>query len=128
VAEKSVTTKKSSPPYKGGVAARPSRADGVVLSTQEWITVHNLPELKTFRTELRKQLTPAEASFWRVLKNSKLDGRKFRRQVSVGRYVLDFYCPSEKLAVELDGAPHFTAAGREHDRERALFLQFFGIK
>ncbi|HYJ92285.1 MAG TPA: endonuclease domain-containing protein [Pyrinomonadaceae bacterium] len=89
--------------------------------------IHTLPHLKTFRTELRKNLTPAEARMWSILKNSKLDGRKFRRQHSVGRYILDFYCASEKLAIELDGAAHFTGWGIQCDRERRLFLQQFGI-
>jgi very-short-patch-repair endonuclease len=90
--------------------------------------VHNLTDLKTFRTKLRKRLTPAEATFWNVVKNGKVDGKKFRRQQSFGRYVLDFYCPSEKLAVELDGEVHFNERAAEHDRERRLFLEFFGIK
>ena len=92
------------------------------------INVHSLPKFKTFRTELRKRLTPAEAAFWNILKNSGFDNRKFRRQVSVGKYVLDFYCPSEKLAVELDGSRHFSSAGAHYDRERKLFLEVFGIK
>jgi very-short-patch-repair endonuclease len=89
---------------------------------------HNLPELRTFRTELRGSLTPAEAAFWNIVKNSKLDGKKFRRQHSVGRYILDFYCPSERLAIELDGEVHFTQRAAEYDRERKLFLEYFGIK
>ncbi len=89
--------------------------------------IHTLPHLQTFRTQLRANLTPAEARLWSILKNSKLDGRKFRRQHSVGRYILDFYCASEKLAVELDGARHYSSSGAEYDRERKLFLQHFGI-
>ena len=89
--------------------------------------LHNLPELKTFRRELRSGLTPAEAGFWNMVKGARLDGRKFRRQHSVGRYILDFYCPAERLAVELDGEVHFNAAARERDRERDLFLKHFGI-
>jgi len=77
---------------------------------------------------LRNTLTPAEAKFWKIAQNSKLDGRKFRRQHSVGNYILDFYCPSEKLAVELDGEVHFSDFSREYDYERKLFLQYFGIK
>ena len=53
--------------------------------------LNNLPELKTFRKELRNQLTPAEAKLWNSLKGSQLDGRKFRRQHSVGPFILDFY-------------------------------------
>ena len=62
--------------------------------------------LKTFRKELRSNLTPAEAKLWTYLKNKKLGGRRFRRQHSVGGYILDFYCPTEKLAIELDGQGH----------------------
>jgi very-short-patch-repair endonuclease len=90
--------------------------------------IHTLPELKTFRTELRKYLTPAEAAFWTIVKNSKLEGRKFRRQQSVGRYILDFYCPSERLGIELDGQVHFNEIAMEYDHERKIFLRHFGIK
>lgn len=90
--------------------------------------INNLPHLSTFRTQLRNEMTPAEASFWNIVKNSRLDGRKFRRQHSVGKYILDFYCPSEKLAVELDGQPHFGENAAAYDKERKLFLEFYGIK
>jgi very-short-patch-repair endonuclease len=95
--------------------------------TRSKTDIHTLPDLKTFRTELRAKLTPAEASFWNLVKNRQLDGRKFRRQHSVGRYILDFYCASEKLGIELDGQGHFNAAAAEYDRERTLFLERFGI-
>ena len=89
--------------------------------------IHTLPHLRTFRTKLRSKLTPAEAKLWTFLKSSKLDGRKFRRQHSVGPYFVDFYCPAEKLAIELDGARHYSGSGAERDRERTLFLEQFGI-
>ena len=89
---------------------------------------YNVPILKTFRTKLRKNLTPAEAFLWKFIRNSKLDGRKFRRQFSVGPYILDFYCPSEKLAVELDGEVHFNATAIEYDLERKLFVQHYRIR
>jgi very-short-patch-repair endonuclease len=90
--------------------------------------VHNLPRLKTFRTKLRQTLTPAEAAFWRMVKGSKLDGRKFRRQQSIGPYILDFYCPSEKLGIELDGQVHFNETAAVYDQERKLFISRYGIK
>ncbi|HUR99712.1 MAG TPA: endonuclease domain-containing protein [Pyrinomonadaceae bacterium] len=90
--------------------------------------VHNLPDTSQFRRELRRGLTPAEARLWTLLKNSRLEGRKFRRQHSVGKYVLDFYCPSEKLAVELDGEGHFTLPAVSHDAERRRFLESYGIR
>ena len=89
--------------------------------------IHTLPRLKEYRTELRSSLTPAEATLWTMLKNSQLDGRKFRRQHSIGNYILDFYCASEKLAVELDGANHFTDNARDYDRERRHYLESKGI-
>jgi len=92
------------------------------------LNVTNQPELKTFRTRLRKNLTPAEAKLWKTLQGSKLDGRKFRRQQSIGKYVLDFYCPQEKLAVELDGEVYFNELAIIRDRERSAFIQCFGIK
>jgi hypothetical protein len=68
--------------------------------------INNLPHLKTFRQKLRNNLTPAEAKLWAYIKNSQVEGRKFRRQHSVDNYILDFYCPSERLAIELDGQGH----------------------
>lgn len=90
--------------------------------------LNNRSALRTYRKELRNNLTPAEAKLWTQLKGSQLDGRKFRRQHSVGRYILDFYCPAERLAIELDGGVHDTADAQAYDRERDMFLQALGIK
>jgi very-short-patch-repair endonuclease len=91
------------------------------------IGLHNLSTLRTFRKALRSHLTPAEAKLWTLLKQSQLDGRKFRRQHSVGNYILDFYCPSERLGIELDGEVHNGIVAQEYDRERDLFLLHVGI-
>lgn len=90
--------------------------------------LHNRKYLKQTRRALRSNLTPAEATLWRYLQNKKLSGRKFRRQHSVGNYILDFYCPQEKLAIELDGAYHFTSAGYEADQTRDGYLKYLGIQ
>jgi len=90
--------------------------------------IHNRINLKETRRVLRKNLTPAEALLWKALKNRQLKGRKFRRQHSVGNYILDFYCPSEKLNIELDGMPHFTIIGEKKDKKRDEYLKTFGIK
>jgi very-short-patch-repair endonuclease len=91
-------------------------------------TRHNRSELREIRHALRASLTPAEAKLWSGLQNSQLDGRKFRRQHSVGNYILDFYCPSERLAVELDGQGHYTVSGEARDLERTDYLQKVGIR
>lgn len=90
--------------------------------------IHSLPHLGELRRELRQTLTPAEATFWEIVKASKFESRKFVRQHSVGNYIRDFYCPSEKLAVELDGAGHFTGVGAAQDRERTEYLESKGIR
>ena len=89
---------------------------------------HNLPQKKDDRRTLRNTLTPAEATLWKSLKGGQLAGRKFRRQHSVGAYILDFYCPEERIAVELDGAGHYTAAGNLHDTCRTAYLNTLGIQ
>jgi very-short-patch-repair endonuclease len=91
-------------------------------------SINNLPHLKNFRKELRNNATPAEYRLWLFLRKRALDGRKFRRQFSVGNYILDFYCPQEKLAIELDGAGHFEAKQAVYDKKRDLFLMQEGIR
>ena len=90
--------------------------------------INNISYLKKFRKELRNKLTPAEAKLWTYLQNSTLDGRKFRRHHSVANFILDFYCPAESLAIELDGEIHYNPTQAEYDRERDLFLNAKGIK
>ena len=88
---------------------------------------HNLPHKAPHRRTLRANLTSAEAVLWTQLKGTQLAGRKFRRQHSVGEYILDFYCLEEKLAVELDGAGHSNVIGEAHDATRTAYLTRFGI-
>ncbi|ARS38763.1 cytosine methyltransferase [Sphingobacteriaceae bacterium GW460-11-11-14-LB5] len=92
------------------------------------MVIHNVKYLKNYRKELRNNLTPAEATMWKYLQNSKLDGKKFRRQHSVGNYILDFYCPSEKLAIEVDGDSHNDYSSEIYYKERTDFLNSKGIK
>lgn len=89
---------------------------------------NNNKALRERRTQLRNNLTPAEATLWKFLQKSQLMGRKFRRQHSVGPYIVDFYCPQEKLVIELDGQHHFTDAGYAKDAERTKYLERFGIR
>jgi very-short-patch-repair endonuclease len=90
--------------------------------------LHNLPQLKERRRQLRSSLTPAEALLWKNLQRSQVGGRKFRRQHSVGPYVVDFYCPGCRLAVELDGQGHFDSTRSEYDVKRMGFLEREGIR
>lgn len=80
------------------------------------------------RRELRVHATDAERLLWRVLRMRLLVGLKFRRQHSVGPYIIDFYCADRQLAVELDGGQHFTVEGLDYDRRRTAYLAARGIR
>ena len=88
-------------------------------------TVHNITKLLERRKELRNKSTPEEILLWLQLKNSKL-GFKFRRQHSLGGYIVDFYCREKLLVVELDGSQHLS--NKEYDKERENFFKLLGIK
>ncbi len=85
--------------------------------------IHNLKPLKEYRRALRSNGTPEEAMLWNALRNSQLEGKKFRRQHSIGNYIVDFYCPSEKIVIELDGQPHFNPGAQANDFERDEWLR-----
>ncbi|MBR5550335.1 MAG: DUF559 domain-containing protein [Muribaculaceae bacterium] len=90
--------------------------------------VSNRKELREERKVLRTFGTAAEAVLWTALKAKRLDGWRWRRQFSIGGYILDFYCPKAKLCVELDGASHFTPYGLEADAARTEYLNQLGIR
>lgn len=75
---------------------------------------------------LRQVETKIEKIIWEKLRNNNL-GIKFRRQHPVGDFVVDFFAPSIKLAVELDGNQHGTKDGKEYDEMRTQFLESKGI-
>ena len=87
----------------------------------------NRKGLKTFRSILRNKATSSEAALWDILKSKQLDGRKFRRQYSISSYIVDFCCPSEKLIIELDGAPHGEYHKIQEDETRDKILESFGF-
>ena len=89
---------------------------------------HNKIQLIPFRKKLRNEATSAEAELWKHISHRKLAGRKFRRQHSIGYFILDFYCPSEKLAIELDGEDHFWKKGIDKDLKKELFLLGHSIR
>jgi very-short-patch-repair endonuclease len=90
--------------------------------------IHNRKHLEERRKKLRNNSTQAEIFLWNYLKHSKLERRKFRRQHSIGNYIVDFYCPKEKLIIELDGEVHFNNEAIEYDKRRTTFLETKGFK
>jgi very-short-patch-repair endonuclease len=89
--------------------------------------IFNRPELKQYRKTLREKSTSAEVALWNLLKNKQLEGRKFRRQYSLGKYIADFCCPAEKLIIELDGQVHGDNAQIEKDIIRDQVIENFGF-
>ena len=84
------------------------------------------PELLQHAREMRQANVPAERILWSCLRNRRLDGLKFRRQVPVGRFVADFYCADESLIVELDGDSHNER--QEYDEKRTEWLGTRGYR
>lgn len=76
--------------------------------------------------QLRQHLTPAEAYLWNALRHRQLAGLKFRCQHPVGRFIVDFYCPSCKLVIEVDGAIH--SQQEVYDEARTKQLELFGYR
>ena len=83
--------------------------------------------MKTHITrKLRSEQTPWEWRLWSALRNRNLSNLKFRRQVKVGNYVVDFLCLSAKIVVELDGGHHNTSETKVYDEKRRKYLESLG--
>ncbi len=80
------------------------------------------------RRSLRRQSPETERRLWKALRGRQLEGFKFGRQYSVGPYVLDFYCPALKLALEADGPTHDSLDAQEYDTERQHYIEAHGIR
>jgi len=76
---------------------------------------------------LRGTMTDVEMKLWQKLRRTGIDGFTFRRQHPLGAYTLDFYCPSLRLAIEVDGGQHATASVRRRDANRQRWLEERGI-
>ena len=78
--------------------------------------------------KLRKNQTDAERKMWSILRNRQLHGVKFRRQFSIGRFILDFYSPEYKLGIEADGGGHYKDEERVRDELRTRELSELGVE
>jgi very-short-patch-repair endonuclease len=82
------------------------------------------PEIEHAARHLRHRLTPAEARLWQALKNRQLGNLRWRCQHPIGRFIVDFYCPSRRLVVEVDGGIH--QQQQDYDAARTEHLQEYG--
>ncbi len=80
--------------------------------------------------QLRKKenTTEAEKLLWYYIKNRQLNNCRFRRQVAIENYIVDFLCPEKKLIIELDGGQHNEDRNIEYDNERTKHLNDLGYK
>src|SRR5215208_4044605 len=85
---------------------------------------------KTFRRarELRRDMSLPEVVLWQAMRKRQLAGVRFRRQHPIGPYILDFYCPAVRLAIEVDGLAHDSAAVARHDERRRAWLAEQGVR
>ena len=82
----------------------------------------------TLARRMRREPTDAERKMWFLLRRERLAGFKFRRQHPIGPYILDFYCPELKLAIEIDGIAHDMGDRPERDEKRAAWLTDQGLR
>ena len=84
------------------------------------------PEILDRSRYLRNNMTSQEKKLWfQFLRSYDVS---FRRQFVKDSYILDFYCPKAKLAIEIDGGQHFTDEGLEYDAKRTEYLKSLGIE
>lgn len=90
--------------------------------------LYNKSSEKFKRQALRNNMPPAEKILWEKLRRRQIEDCKFRRQYSIGAFVVDFYSPELKLAIEVDGESHFVNGVQAYDQERDTFLMSKGTK
>jgi len=90
--------------------------------------IFNKSSEKLKRQQLRNNSTQAELILWSRLRGKQIYNCKFRRQYSIDYFVIDFYAPEIKLAIEVDGDSHFlNNQTREYDQERQEVIESFGL-
>lgn len=94
----------------------------VPLSVPETILITGPSRTVKLARKLRSEMTMPELMLWRVLR-TRPGGLKFRRQHPAGAYVIDFYCPAARLAIEIDGMAHDGSLAVERDVSRTAFLK-----
>jgi very-short-patch-repair endonuclease len=90
--------------------------------------LYNKPSEKEKRRLLRNNMPLAEMIVWEKLKGRQVEGCKFRKQYSISAFVIDFYAPELRLAIELDGDSHFRDGVQDYDYERQMFLESKGTQ
>jgi very-short-patch-repair endonuclease len=85
-------------------------------------------EVRANARHLRQRMTPAERVLWAALRGRQLDGSKFRRQHTLGMFILDFCCVEHRIVIELDGSGHDDPAQAHWDGTRSELLEDYGYR
>ena len=83
--------------------------------------------IKSLSRHMRKNPTSAEDILWQFIRKKQMLGFRFRRQYAIDRFIVDFYCPSAKLVIEVDGEVHDLPERAAYDAERQHYLESLGI-
>ena len=86
-----------------------------------------MEQLRQRARQLRNGATDAECQLWRFLRGRQLDGFRFRRQVPIAGYIVDFICPELKLVVELDGGQHVDSFAYDSERTQVLVTRGYRV-
>ena len=78
--------------------------------------------------EMRSNMTPAETKMWRFLRGKRFQCLKFKRQVLIGNYIVDFLCEDKKIIIEIDGGQHNEELNIQSDKNRTRYLENNGYK
>ena len=91
------------------------------------VRIYNKKQFQKRRRALRNNMPKSEIVLWSKIKNRQIYGERFLRQYGVDQYVLDFYCPRLKLAIEVDGDSHFMPGAEEQDKSRQEYVSCTNI-
>lgn len=114
---------------KGGwrySAASPFQGEGRV-GLPKYMKIYNLRKTRKLRQNLRRESLPPERILWKYIRDNRL-GYKFRRQHGIGNFVVDFFCPSLKLIVEVDGQIHGETAISKRDKLKEGFFENLNLR
>ena len=122
-------------PLMSKILEQNKRAQGVTMKTEtDWYEQSKITgrfrrlnnKEKQLVFELRDNPTPAEIALWKMIQKKQVEGFKFRQQHKIGPYIVDFYCHSANLAIEVDGPIH--QMRQEYDTNRTAWLNSIGLK
>jgi very-short-patch-repair endonuclease len=109
--------------WGGGVSA-----SEVSMSDEKSTTWKVSSKIRSIARALRKNSTDAERLLWAALRDHRLNGASFRRQVPIKNFIADFVCHAAKLVIELDGGQHFSDQAEQADAARSAVIEAQGFK